>query len=124
MQADPSGRTSTLFGKVKGQTENDLHGLSATFPNLRTLAVRPGLIDPEGEHLKDRPRTTLEMTMQTFAAPILRRFGKGSIIGTRPLSKALVDLALGDGKPLPPGPGVEADGKTLSCSVLRRLAGM
>ncbi|KAF8522569.1 hypothetical protein BU17DRAFT_64265 [Hysterangium stoloniferum] len=120
--ADPSGRTSTLFGKVKGQTEKDLHNLQVTFPTLRTFAVRPGLIDPEGDHLKDRSRTTLEVTMQTFVAPILRRFGKGSIIGTRPLAKALVDLVMGDGNPFPPGPGVEADGKTLSCSVLRKLS--
>ena len=86
--------------------------------------MRPGFIDPEGKHLKDTPRTTLEVFYGTALAPLLRRFVKGYIIGTEPLARALTILATGNGEPLPEGPNVEAHGRTLRNNALRRLAGV
>jgi len=120
--ADPTERAWSFFGKIKGRTEKDLHTLSSSTPSLRTFAVRPGFIDPEGEIL--RARTKFEMAADCTVGPALRWFGKGLVIGTRPLARLLTDLAIGNGYPIPEGQGVESDGRTLRNTAVRRLAGL
>jgi len=122
--ADPTERSFTLFGKIKGRTEKDLYALSTSTPSLRAFAVRPAMIDPEGEHLKLTPRTGLEIFFQTALSPVFRYVGKSFVIGTRPLARVLTGLAMGDGAAVPGGTGVEADGRTLRNTAVRRLAGL
>ena len=55
---------------------------------------------------------------------VFERTWKGFVIPTEKLAKACVDLATGDGKPIPAGQGVELDGRLLRNTALRRLAGM
>jgi len=122
LQADPTERAWAFFGKIKGRAEKDLHALSSSTPSIRTFAVRPGIIDPEGQVL--RARTKVEMTADYTVGPILRRFGKSLVIGTRPLARVLTDLAIGNGDPVPESEAVEADGRTLRNTAVRRLAGL
>jgi hypothetical protein len=124
MQADPTERSFTLFGKIKGRAEKDLHALSTSAPSIRTFALRPAVIDPEGEYLKPTPRTMLEVIFYNTLAPVFRGVGKSWIIGTKPLARALTGLAMGDGNALPEGEGVEAEGRTLRNTAIRRLAGV
>ena len=49
---------------------------------------------------------------------------KGWVIPTDALGKACVKLATGDGQPLPAGEGVEADGRLLRNTALRKVAGI
>lgn len=110
------------FGKIKGRAEKDLHNLSTTYPSLRTFAVRPAFIVPEGEVI--RKRRPSEYLTQVLAAPIMRRVYPSTVIGSKTLARVLVDLATGDGNSLPPGPNVTAEGRTLNNAALRKLAGL
>lgn len=54
---------------------------------------------------------------------IMRTVNPGFISPTKELGRVLVELAMGDGKPLS-GAGVDADGRTISNLGMRRLAGL
>jgi hypothetical protein len=110
------------FGKIKGRTEKDLHNLCTTYPALRTFAVRPGVIVPEGEVI--RKRRASEYLAHVFAAPIMEHVYPSTVIGSKKLARVLVDLATGDGNSLQPGPNITAEGRTLNNVALRKLAGL
>jgi len=119
--ADPTEKTFTLFGKIKGRTEKDLLALPSTDPysTLRIFNVRPGLVDPPKFH---RPRPMAKkIFLDSALAPAMRLFVPSQVSPTGELSKVLVDLATGDGNPLE-GAGIEAEGRTLRNSAVRRLA--
>jgi len=120
-QADPTEKSPFIFGKIKGRAEKDLHELSTSLPSLRTLALRPAMIDPEGD--PQRPRNAAEYLVQATGA-VFRCVWPSGVIGTKPLARVLVDLATGDGNPLPPGPGIIAEGRTIRNTAARKLAGI
>ncbi|KAJ6609354.1 hypothetical protein B0H10DRAFT_2166342 [Mycena sp. CBHHK59/15] len=105
--ADPTEKTFTLFGKIKGRVEVALLALPSSSPytGLRVFNVRPGyrLVD-------------------TIVAPLLRNLMPSQVSPTDVLAKVLVDLATGDGSPLPPGSGIEAEGRTVQSIGIRRFA--
>lgn len=55
--------------------------------------------------------------------PVMRGLWNNMVSPTRELGQVLVDLAMGDEKPLE-GKGVSGEGRTLSNVALRRLAGI
>ena len=113
--ADPTERTWTLFGKIKGRAEKALIELPDKSPEnapLRVFNVRPGMVDPPEPH---KP----EKLFKRIIAPIIRPLFPGQTSPTPELSRALVDLALGDGKPLKDAPGIEAGGRTVRSNALR-----
>ena len=57
------------------------------------------------------------------AFAVFRTVNPGLVSPTRELGRVLVDLAMGDGKPLS-GAGIAADGRTISNLGMRRLAGL
>ncbi|KDQ20965.1 hypothetical protein BOTBODRAFT_81707, partial [Botryobasidium botryosum FD-172 SS1] len=118
--ADPAEKSFTLFGKVKGRTEKELLGLQSTpeYGTLRIYNVRPGLVDPPEFH---RPRSLMQRVFVDRAvAPALRMLIPSQVSPTGQLSKVLVDLATGDGSPLPDGKGIEAEGRTVRSLAIRR----
>jgi len=120
--ADPTEKTYTLFGKIKGRTEKELLSLPSTPPYsaLRVFNVRPGYVDPP---VHQRPRTVVKKLLDGTLAPVFRLTIPNMVSPTGMLSKVLVDLATGDGNALPveKGNGIEADGRTLRSSAIRRL---
>ncbi|KAJ7109868.1 hypothetical protein C8R44DRAFT_883900 [Mycena epipterygia] len=119
--ADPTEKTFTLFGKIKGRTEVALRALSATPSHsaLRVFNVRPGFVDPP------RPDNRLSRRLLVgIAGPLLRTLTPSQVSPSDALARVLVDLATGDGNPLAPGTGVEDEGRTLRCVGVRRLAGL
>ncbi|KDQ16654.1 hypothetical protein BOTBODRAFT_106708 [Botryobasidium botryosum FD-172 SS1] len=119
--ADPTEKTWTLFGRIKGRAEKALLELPSTPPYgvLRVYNVRPGFVyDPAPQ----RSRTLMKKIFVDCAiGPALRAFMPSQVSPTAQLSKVLVDLATGDGSPLPAGVGVEDGGRTLRCVGIRRL---
>jgi hypothetical protein len=83
--------------------------------------VRPAAIDPQGKYTAER-----ELTMQDrVVGPVcwlLERTWKSQVVPADKLAAVLVDLAVGDGKPLPVGAGVEAEGRLVRNIAIRRLA--
>lgn len=119
--ADPTEKTFTLFGKIKGRTEVALCALSATpsYSALRVFNVRPGFVDPP------RPDDRLSKRLTVgILGPLLRTLVPSQVSPTNALAKVLVELATGDGNPLAPGTGVEAEGRTLRSVGILRLAGL
>ncbi|KZT20106.1 hypothetical protein NEOLEDRAFT_1101321 [Neolentinus lepideus HHB14362 ss-1] len=115
--ADPSEKTFTLFGKIKGRAEKHLLALPAP---LRVYNVRPGYVTPPNPA---RPRSAAaKILVDCLLGPVFKALAPGSVSPTSELSRVLVDLATGDGAPLKEGLGVEAGGRTLRSSGIRRLA--
>jgi len=119
--ADPTEKTFTLFGKIKGRTEAALLALPSTpaYSALRVYNVRPGYVDSL-EHY--RPRSVLKKAADFVIAPSLRLLLPSQVSPTGVLSKVLVDLATGDGNALQEsGSGIEAGGRTVRSIAIRRL---
>jgi nucleoside-diphosphate-sugar epimerase len=122
------GRFTPLFGKVKGETEAALLALSKTHPSFRPYSARPGAVDP-ARHKDVMEAGTWERKGIMLKAgdavlmPAIRVLYKGMHSPTQELGQALVQLAIGDGKPLT-GKGVDGEGRTLSNVALRRIVGL
>lgn len=120
--ADPTEKTFTLFGKIKGRTEAALLALPSTpaYSALRIYNVRPGYVDPPEHH---RPRSAVKKAVEFVVAPTLRFLLPSQVSPTGVLSKVLLDLATGDGNVLQggKGSGIEADGRTVRSVAIRRL---
>ncbi|KZV83784.1 hypothetical protein EXIGLDRAFT_683488 [Exidia glandulosa HHB12029] len=120
--ADPTEKSYTYFARIKGRAESHLLALPSTSPSLSSLRmynVRPFFIDP-GPGNWHRNESFL---FTSVAAPILRVvLPTGLHTPTDELARTLVDLAIGYGRPVSvrDGKGVEAEGRTLRSSVIRR----
>ncbi|KAJ7040267.1 hypothetical protein C8F04DRAFT_1082987 [Mycena alexandri] len=120
--ADPTEKTYTLFGKIKGRTEVALRALPSTSAHsaLRVFNVRPGGVMPSPGD--ERPGMGLPLRFGlTAVGSLLRTIAPSMISPTKVLSKVLVDLAIGDGSPVPAGTGIEDDGRLVRCVGVRRL---
>ncbi|KAJ7786652.1 hypothetical protein B0H16DRAFT_1708798 [Mycena metata] len=109
--AGPMEKTWTLFGKIKGRAEVALRALPSTpaYSALRVFNVRPGGVIPSPGD--ERPGTGLPLRVGlATAGSLFRVIAPSQICPTKTLSKVLVDLAIGDGSPLPAGTGIEDDG--------------
>ena len=122
--ANPTEKTFTLFGKIKGRAEVGLLALPSNpaYNALRVYNVRPGYVDPPEHH---RPRSLAQTLAQSALAPPLRLFLPSQVSLTGVLSKVLVDLATGNGDALlaAKGSGIEAEGHMVWSSAIKRLAG-
>jgi hypothetical protein len=121
--ADPTEKSWTFFGKIKGRTESQLLSLPSTpaYSALRVFNVRPGLVIPEEHH---RPQTVSNKLAIGILEPVLKTLVPSQVSPTGPLSKVLVDLATSDGNALQgdKGSGIEASGRTVRSPAIRRLA--
>lgn len=122
--ADQTEASGQIFAKVKGRVEKHLLELGEKEPSLKIYAARPGLIDPEGNNLTEKPESFGKRALVSSAGFLLRHVGKSLVIGTQPLAKALTTLALGDGEPLAEGTGIESNGRLIRNTGLRKIAGI
>lgn len=115
------------YGKVKGQAEKALLELSKATPSLRFYSVRPAAVDAtyhkEIHPFMPRQKQFMIRAGNFVLLPVFRAVYTKMVSPTRELSQVLVDLALGDGKPLE-GKGILDDGRTVSNVGIRRLAGI
>ncbi|KAI8821014.1 uncharacterized protein EV422DRAFT_49467 [Fimicolochytrium jonesii] len=117
--ADMDERAWTLFGNVKGRAEKALLALPASAPDLAALRVynvRPGMV--VGTH---RPISFGKRVAFNALAPILNLALPSMVSPAEQLAKSVVDVALGDGEPLPAGVGIEAGGRLVRSSAIRYL---
>lgn len=119
--ANSEEKSSMMFGRVKGRAENAILALSRDHPSLHVYNIRPAGINPQGNYIAERKPTTKDR-LSTLLGGLFERVWKSFVIPTNMLAKVCVDLAVGDGKPVPPGEGVESDGRLLRNTALRRLA--
>ncbi|KAH7107412.1 hypothetical protein BKA62DRAFT_824920 [Auriculariales sp. MPI-PUGE-AT-0066] len=113
--ADPTEKTWTLYGKIKGRAERaltELPSIDSAYSPLRVYHVRAGLVDPPEPH---KP----EPLAKRLFAPAFRMLLPGLTSPTPELSRVLVDLALGDGEPLKDAHGIEDNGRVIRSQAIR-----
>ncbi|KAF7193877.1 Leucinostatins biosynthesis cluster protein T [Pseudocercospora fuligena] len=119
--ANAEKETGQLFARVKGRAERELLKLQEQEPSLRVYNIRPGGIHPEGNYLAERTPTMTDKGIRWLGAAFEKVY-KSVVISTDSLAKASVKLAIGNGEPIPPGKGIEYDGRLIKNTALRRLA--
>ena len=123
------GRFTPFFGRVKGRMEAELQALTAepAYTTLKCYSLRPAAVDPRFHAEIHAWIPKLKPAVKAVVYPVvlagLRVVSPGLISPTKELGKILVELAMSDGKPLS-GPGVVAEGRTISNVGMRRLAGI
>ncbi|KAI9655685.1 MAG: hypothetical protein M1831_004837 [Alyxoria varia] len=124
------GMLTPRFAGVKGRAEAGLLALSREeeYSRLRVYSARPGVVDPTGhEEIQEVANEKRQGMLKLFAKvlqPTMRVAYKDMVSPTRELGDAMVNLAMGDGKELPQGPGISGDGRTLGSAALRKLVGI
>lgn len=121
--ADTNEKTYMMFGRIKGRSENNLLAVAKEHQSLNIYNIRPATINPQGNYQAER-KVSMKDRLCTHVGNAFEHVWKSFVIPTDKLAKACVDLATSDGKPIPAGEGVEADGRLLRNTALRRLAGM
>ncbi|OCL13453.1 hypothetical protein AOQ84DRAFT_310556 [Glonium stellatum] len=124
------GPLTTLYGRIKGETEIALLSLSNSVINgqdtLRVYVVRPGAVDPSDQpDIRDFiPKKggvlgTIEPPVRAVMSVIYKRMHTPS----KEMGQAIVTLATGTGGPLK-AKGVEGGGRIVTNIGLRNLAGL
>lgn len=121
--ADPTEKSSQMFGRVKGRAEKNLLAMTTTKPALSVYNLRPGVIDPMGNDPRNKPFSIMADLPIRIFGPIFKFVYPSMHTPTKSLAEVSVRLAAGDGQPLA-GKGVEAEGWTLRNVAIRRLAGL
>jgi uncharacterized protein YbjT (DUF2867 family) len=121
--ADMEQKSSFMFGRVKGKAETAMLKLGEEAESLHVYNIRPATINPEGNYLQER-KPTLQDKASTVLGGLFEKVWKSFVIPTPKLAQVCLDLATGDGKPIAAGEGVEAEGRLLRNTAIRRLAGM
>ncbi|RAK94986.1 putative nucleoside-diphosphate-sugar epimerases [Aspergillus ibericus CBS 121593] len=124
------GLLTPFFGRVKGECEQALIGLSSQYPSLKPYSVRPAMVDPtydpqvQQPYLQRPDQSTLAKKMlRGVLGPALRGAYPSAVSPTQYLGRFLTDLASGDGKPLQ-GEGVTGEGRIISNKAFRREVGL
>ncbi|MCJ1388113.1 hypothetical protein MMC18_000958 [Xylographa bjoerkii] len=123
------GRFTPFFGVVKGRTEAALLKLSTEpeYLTLKPYSLRPAGVDPKLHEEIHTWIPKLKPASKAIIYPtilaVLRPTWPGMVSPTRDLARVLVELAMGDGKPLS-GLGVSGQGRTISNVGMRKLAGI
>lgn len=122
------GVFTPIFGRIKGQTEAALLKLSqdSQYRSLHPYSLRPAAVDPASQpeiqgFIPEIP--TFRKIASTILRPFIRIAWPSMHSPTADLGRALINLALSDGAPLP-GDGISGEGRTISNSGMRRLAGI
>jgi hypothetical protein len=123
------GFFTSLFSRVKGETEKELMELQKTHPHFRTIVIRPAFVDPK-DHEELKPWVSLPAGLlgvaATLGGPIFRSAWKGLHSPTGPLGTFLAGLATGAWDKELKGDGIEVSGgsATVSNPGFRRLMGL
>lgn len=116
-------KAGQMFGRIKGRAERELLELGSDSTALNVYNIRPAIINPQGNYLQERA-PTLQDRASTGLGAIFGVVWKSFVIPTDRLAKVCVNLAVGDGQPVPEGVGVEAEGRLLRNTAIRELAGL
>ncbi|KAI4157549.1 MAG: hypothetical protein LQ342_008189 [Letrouitia transgressa] len=122
------GIFTPYFGKIKGHAESELLKLSTLqeYSSLKPYSLRPGAVDPK-QHQEIHEWIPKGKGFKAVVSPpllaVVRTVGPSMVSPTRDLGRVLVELAMGDGERLD-GVGVSGEGRTISNTGMRRLAGL
>lgn len=109
------GFFTPLFGRVKGETEIALMELEKKIPHLRTVIVRPAMVDyKDHDELQQwiPSATGLKRLAESILGPIIRNSVKTMHSPTKPLGRFLAELVTGSLDRELKGEGVALSGRT------------
>lgn len=113
---------TSLFARVKGQTEVALFDMTKENANLKVFNVRPGGVDWKN-HPEIHPFIPKQAMWKRALLPPLNVVYKSMMSPTQPMGRVLTELAASKGEPLH-GSGIEMNGGVITNAALRRLAGL
>lgn len=116
------GMFTTLYARVKGETETALFNFRKQNPNFRAVSVRPGGVDWTS-HPEIQPFTPPQPAWKTMAIKPLNLVYKSMMTPTRPMGKVFTELAMSKGEVLE-GSDAKLEGTLLTNVGIRRLAGL
>ncbi|KAJ4334974.1 hypothetical protein N0V87_006467 [Didymella glomerata] len=116
------GMLTTLYGRVKGQTEEALLKFRKQNSNFRAISVRPGGVDWTA-HPELKPFIPNQPAWKAAMIRPMNLLYKNMMTPTRPMGKVFTELAMSKGEPLN-GSGVELEGTLLTNIGIRRLSGL
>jgi len=118
IRADQTEKAWSLFARIKGRAEKDLITLQSSYPGcLNIYNVRPGGVTPS----QPGRRSLAFQIMDAILVPTLKVVYPGMLSPVGELAKVLHDLAVGDGKALGKGVGVEDQGRLVRSAGVRAL---
>jgi hypothetical protein len=106
-----------------GRAEAALLKAQDSSPSLRVFNVRPATILPQGKNTAQRNPSWQDRIVSPVGW-VLDKVWKNGVIPVDKLAGVMVDLAVGDGEPVVAGDGIEAEGRLIRNSGIRRLAGL
>lgn len=116
------GMFTTLYARVKGQTEEALLKFRKQNPNFRAMSVRPGGVDWT-LHPEIHPFIPKQPAWKSAIIHPMNLVYKNMMTPTQPMGKVFTELAMSQGEPLK-GSDVELEGTLLTNIGIRRLSGL
>jgi hypothetical protein len=113
---------TTLYGRVKGETESALFELTKQNPMLKVYNLRLGAVDWT-KHPAIHPFIPKQEWWKKAMMPPLNVGYKSLMTPTQPLGRIMTELAMSKGEPLQ-GNGIEMEGTLLTNVAIRRMAGL
>lgn len=114
------GMLTPLFGRVKGQVEQDLLEFSKTNPSFKVYNVRPAGVDWRA-HPEIQPYIPNQALYKKVLLPGIAVLRKQMVTPTRPMGRIFTELAMSKGEPLK-GDDISMEGRTLSNLAILRMA--
>ncbi|KAF2207233.1 hypothetical protein CERZMDRAFT_88619 [Cercospora zeae-maydis SCOH1-5] len=108
---DAESEKGMMYSRIKGRTEKNLVEMMKELESLKVYNVRPGVINVQGQYLAQKGVTMWDR-FATGVGNLFEVVYKGMVVPAPSLARVMVNLATGDGEPLPKGVGVEGDGRT------------
>ena len=115
------GFLTTLYGRVKGETEAELLELGKKYPQLKVYNMRPAIVDWRAQ--PNVGKYMPQLPAYRHAGTALFSVYKSFMTPTGPMSKLMIDLAMSKGEPLV-GDDTGMGGRLIPNVALRRLAGL
>lgn len=112
------GIFTTLYARVKGQTEAALLDLRKKSPNFRALSVRPGGVDWTA-HPEIHPFIPSQPAWKSTMIKPMNLLYKTMMTPTKAMGKVFTELAMSKGEPLE-GPGVGLENTMLTNIGIRK----
>jgi len=118
IRADQTEKAWSLFARIKGRAEKDLITLQSSYPGrLNIYNVRPGAVTPSQPGRRNLAFKALEAVL----VPTFKVIAPGMVSPVGELAKVLHDLAVGDGKALEKGVGIEDQGRLVRSAGVRAM---
>jgi hypothetical protein len=113
---------TSLYARVKGETESALFDLAKQNPMLKVYNIRPGGVDWT-KHPEIHPFIPKQPWWKKTLIPALNVGYQSIMTPTQPMGRIMTELAMSKGEPLQ-GSDIEMGGTLITNAAIRRMSGL